>query len=299
MVKLNDLKDLFVIENYPLKDITWYKTGGNAEFAVFPKNNKELIRVFTIANKKQIPLFVLGGCANVIISDKGLPGITLITSKLNKIFFKSGKIYAQCGVSLKELAEFAASKGVTGFEFLYDIPGSVGGSLIMNAGNNYGETSMVVRSVDALNPCCKLISVKLQFCKFGYRTSVFKEKDMFVLGAWFNGAKKGEKKEIFKLMNKIKKERTLKFPLEYPNGGSVFKRPKGDYAGRLIEVSGCGGMNVGGAFVSEKHKGFIVNKNNATSTDIKRLIKKVQLTVKDKTGIMLEREQIFLPEDKL
>jgi UDP-N-acetylmuramate dehydrogenase len=126
---------------------------------------------------------------------------------------------------------------------------------------------------------------------------MFKQNNFFVVGAWFNGLKRGKREDIESLMNKIKEERTAKFPLEYPNGGSVFKRPKGDYAGRLIEISGCGGMSVGGACVSEKHKGFIVNKNNATSSDIKQLIKKVQQTVQNKTGILLEREQIFLPED--
>lgn len=293
---INYFNNITYKKDYPLFDLTWFKVGGNAEIAVFPKNIKEVIQILNICKKKNIPLFILGGGANVIISDSGLPGVTLITSKLNKISLQNGKIYAECGVNLENLAEFAYVKNISGFEFLYNIPGSVGGSLMMNAGNNYGEMKEITFSVNAFGNN-KIQKFKNKYCNFGYRTSFFKVNKMFIFSAEFKGNLRKDNFEIRSLMDKIKNERSRKFPLEYPNGGSVFKRPKGDYAGRLIEISGCGGMKIGGAEVSTKHKGFIVNKNNATATDIKNLIKKVQKTVFNNTGRLLEREQIFLPED--
>jgi len=284
-------------EKFSLKELTWYKVGGEAELAVFPKDLKEISKIFVLCKKKKIPFCVIGGGANIIVSDDGIEGITIITSKLNKVRLLSGKIIAECGVSLEGIAEYAYEKEISGFEFLYDIPGSVGGSIIMNAGNNYGEINDILFMVRAINSEGKLKQYPAKYSMLGYRTSVFKEKNMFVLNSVFKAFKTKDKSKIRKLMDYIKTERHSKFPLEYPNGGSVFKRPVDDYAGRLIEVSGCGGMKVGGAEVSMKHKGFIVNKKDASASDIKLLIKKVQSTVKEKTGTTLEREQIFLPED--
>ncbi len=295
--KFLKLKNIDFFKDLSLKEFSCYKVGGNAEFAVFPNTLDKFKSVFWFCRKNRIPFYVLGGGANVIISDSGVKGVVCLTQKLNALKFKNGKIYAECGVSLESLALFAAKKGVGGFEFAYDIPGTVGGALIMNAGNNYGEFSEITCSVKALDNSGREWNFKNKMCEFGYRTSVFKRKKLIILSAEFDATKREDRKNIYSLCEKIRKERAEKFPLEYPNAGSVFKRPKGYFAGKLIEDAGCGGLKVGDAMVSLKHKGFIVNLGNATADDIKRLISLVQQTVFRKFGVKLEREQIFFPED--
>jgi len=283
-------------ENFPLKDFTEYKVGGNGEMVVFPRSMDTLKKIYAFCSRNSIPFYLLGGGANVIVSDGGVEGVVCITKKLDKIYLKNGKIFAECGVSLEKLAIFAAERNISGFEFAYNIPGTVGGALIMNAGNNYGEFADIVCLVKTFASNGRELIFRQTLCKFGYRTSVFREKKLAVLSAVFKG-QKGRKEEIFALMERIKREREEKFPLEYPNAGSVFKRPKGHYAGKLIEDAGCGGLKVGDAMVSLKHKGFIVNLGNATAKDIKNLIAVIQKKVYEKFGVKLEREQIFFPED--
>ena len=284
-------------EKYPVKPHTAYRVGGNAELVAFPNSPSELRTLIAWCRTRKLPFFLIGGGANIIVSDNGLPGITIFTEHLNKLKLQNGKILAECGVSMENLALFTARHGISGLEFLYDIPGSVGGSLIMNAGNNDGEMKHVTCLVQAMTPENHVISLPGNQCNFGYRTSRFKEEKMVVIQAAFAATMRRPEKEIRAEMERIKAERLRKFPMEYPNGGSVFKRPPGDYAGRLIEVSGCGGMRVGDAQVSTKHRGFIVNLGHATATDIRKLIAQVQERVKETQGISLEREQIFLPED--
>ncbi|NOY23299.1 MAG: UDP-N-acetylmuramate dehydrogenase [Acidobacteria bacterium] len=284
-------------ENYPVQAHTAYKVGGNAELAVFPASLPELRVLIGWCRSRKLPFFLIGGGANIIVSDDGLPGITIFTENLNQLKLQNGKIVAQCGASMETLALFAAEHGISGFEFLYDIPGSVGGALIMNAGNNDGEMKNVTCLVQAVTAANRIVSLTGRQCEFGYRTSRFKEDKLVVLQATFNASDRRPEKAIRAEMNRIKEERHRKFPMEFPNGGSVFKRPPGDYAGRLIEVSGCGGLRVGNAQVSTKHRGFIVNLGNATASDIRGLIALVQKQVKTSQGVALEREQIFLPED--
>jgi UDP-N-acetylmuramate dehydrogenase len=284
-------------KNYPIQAHTAYKVGGDAELAAFPDSPSQLCTLISWCRSRQLPFFLIGGGANIIVSDDGLPGITIFTANLNQLKLQDGKIVAECGVSMENLALFTARHGISGFEFLYDIPGSVGGSLIMNAGNNDGEMKHVTCFVQAMTPGNRVISLPGNQCNFGYRTSRFKEEKMVVIQAAFAATMRKPEKEIRAEMERIKEERLRKFPMEYPNGGSVFKRPPGDYAGRLIEVSGCGGMRVGDAQVSTKHRGFIVNLGHATATDIRNLIALVQKKVKETHGVVLEREQIFLPED--
>lgn len=284
-------------EKYPVKPHTAYKVGGDAELAAFPNSPSELRTLIAWCRIRKLPFFLIGGGANIIVSDDGLPGITVFTVNLNQLKLQNGKIVAECGVSMEKLASFAAGHGISGFEFLYNIPGSVGGALIMNAGNNDGEMKHVTCLVQAMTSENRVISLPGNQCNFGYRTSRFKEEKMVVIQAAFAATMRKPEKEIRAEMERIKEERLRKFPMEYPNGGSVFKRPPGHYAGRLIEVSGCGGMRVGDAQVSTKHRGFIVNLGHATATDIRKLIARVQERVKETQGISLEREQIFLPED--
>ncbi|BBB33121.1 UDP-N-acetylmuramate dehydrogenase [Thermotomaculum hydrothermale] len=275
LIDFFNFKNIEFFEDFSLKEFTSYKTGGKTEFVVFPDSTEKLKQAFLFAKKLNIHFYILGGGANVIVSDTGVKGIVCITKKLNKISFKEGKIFAEAGVSLEKLADFACGKGISGFEFAYNIPGSVGGAIIMNAGNNYGEFANIICKVRAMGRDGRVFVFRKNLCEFGYRNSIFKRKRFIVLDAVFKGSR-SEKAQILSLMKKIKEEREKKFPLEYPNAGSVFKRPKGYYAGKLIEDSGCGGLRVGDAMVSEKHKGFIVNLGNATSQDIKDLISLVQ-----------------------
>ncbi len=297
MIDFLKLKNIEFFESFSLKEFTTYKTGGKGEIVIFPDTVEKLKESFMLCKQLQIPFYVLGGGANVIVNDNGVEGVVCITKNLNKVYYKSGKILAQCGVSLENLSYFAYTKGVSGFEFAYNIPGTVGGALIMNAGNNYGEFKDIVCNVRALDREGREFAFQKSMCQFGYRTSIFKKEGYVILEAVFTATARQDKAKILSLMEKIKRERESKFPLEYPNAGSVFKRPEGYYAGKLIEEAGCGGLRVGDAMVSEKHKGFIVNLGNATSKDIKDLIALVQKRVYDKFGVKLEREQIFFPED--
>jgi len=284
-------------EKYTVKPHTAYKVGGDAELAAFPHSPSELRSIIAWCRARKLPFFLIGGGANIVVSDDGLPGITIFTENLNQVKLQNGKIVAECGVSMENLAVFAAGHCISGFEFLYDIPGSVGGALIMNAGNNDGEMKNITcltRALTAENHVVVLSGIK---CRFSYRSSRFKEEKMVVLEAAFSTTNRRPEQEIRKEMERIREERLRKFPMEFPNGGSVFKRPPGDYAGRLIEASGCGGMRVGDAQVSTKHRGFIVNLGHATAADIRGLIALVQERVKDAHGVSLEREQILLPED--
>ncbi len=284
-------------ENYPVKEHTAYKVGGSAELAAFPASLREFRTVIGWCRSTATPFFLIGGGANIIVSDGGLPGITIFTEKLNQLKLQNRKILAECGVSMENLALYAAEHGIGGFEFLYDIPGSVGGALIMNAGNNDGEMKGITCMAQALTADNRVLSLASGQCGFGYRTSRFKEEKMVVLQAAFNAGLRKPEGAIQMKMEQIREERRRKFPMEFPNGGSVFKRPPGDYAGRLIEAAKCGGMQVGDAQVSKKHRGFIVNRGNATASDIRALIARVQKQVKETQGILLEREQIYLPED--
>ncbi|NOZ13514.1 MAG: UDP-N-acetylmuramate dehydrogenase [Acidobacteria bacterium] len=284
-------------ENHPIRSHTAYKVGGNAKLAVFPDSLPQFHSVIGWCRSRKLPFFLIGGGANIIVSDDGLPGVTIFTEQLNRLFLKNGKIIAQCGVSMESLALFAAGHGISGFEFLYDIPGSVGGALVMNAGNNDGEMKNITCFVQAAAATNRLVTLNQHQCKFSYRTSRFKKEKLVVLQAAFNASNRKSGKIIRSEMNRIKNQRRRKFPIEFPNGGSVFKRPPGGYAGRLIETAGCGGLRVGDAQVSEKHRGFIINTGNATAADIRGLIALVQKRVKETHGILLEREQIFLPED--
>ncbi len=284
-------------ENFPIAPHTAYKVGGKAELAVFPATLPQFHILISWCRARKSPFFLIGGGANIIVSDQGLPGITIFTGDLNRLELKNGKILADCGVSLKDLASFAAEKGISGFEFLYDIPGTVGGAVIMNAGNNNGEIKEIACQVQVMTIKNRTITLTRNQCEFDYRSSRFKREKMVVLRACFDAGKRKSTPDIQREMTRIKEERHRKFPMEFPNGGSVFKRPPDDFAGRLIEAAGCGGLQVGGAQLSVKHHGFIINRGNATAADIRELIYRIRKKVKESQGVLLEREQIFLPED--
>ncbi|MBQ7173393.1 MAG: UDP-N-acetylmuramate dehydrogenase [Clostridia bacterium] len=278
-------------QNEPLARHSSFRIGGNAKIAVFPKNREELICALE-SLKDENPL-VIGKGSNLVFPDEGLARPLIFTEGLQALAVSENQIAADAGTPLISLCRAAEEVSLSGLEFAFGIPGSVGGGIYMNAGAFGGELGSFCRSVTYYDG----IGVKTiagADCSFSYRHSLFCDRKNFViLSAEFSLAK-GKKEEISALMKEILAKRKEKQPLEYPSAGSVFKRPQGFYAAKLIEDSGLKGLRVGGAEVSEKHAGFIVNRGGATASDVKELIKIIRETVFAKTGVSLECEIEFL-----
>lgn len=278
-----------VLTNESMKNRSSFRTGGTADIVVLPENTEELIYVLD----KYKNSVIVGNCTNTLVTDKGIRGVVVITSGVRGLCEtdcgNEGVITAACGENLSALACFAMNNSYTGLEFLYGIPGTVGGGIHMNAGAYGGEMKDAVLSVRLYSPEKGVFELNREEMGFGYRKSILKYKDYTVLSASFE-LKKGNRAETEAKMNEYMALRKSKQPLEYPSCGSTFKRPEGCFAGKLIEECGLKGCAVGGAMVSEKHAGFIINYNSATSSDILALIELVKKSVYEKTGIMLEEE---------
>jgi len=272
---------------------TTYKTGGRAEFLALPDSDDQVCALLLFCKETRISFRVVGGGSNIIVDDNGLRGLTIKCGDRFSSIRESGEgiLFCQAGCSMKDVSEKACALGITGFEFLFDIPGTTGGGIFMNAGNDQGQIKDLLDSVRYVNQSGETKEAKARELNFGYRSSRFQTSGEIILGGYFKLAEQGDREAIREKMEAIKSERWKKFPMEYPNAGSVFKRPSGDYAGRLIEVSGCSGMRIGDAQVSPKHKGFIINVGHATSRDIVCLINAVQTRVKEATGVELQLEQ--------
>lgn len=272
---------------------TSFRIGGNADFFITPDSIEKLTGVISICKENKIPFTVIGKGSNLLVSDKGIDGAVICTKLMDKILdLSGGKITAQCGASLASLCTFARDMGLSGLEFAYGIPGSVGGAIFMNAGAYGGEMKDVAESATVLTKSGEIKEIKGDDMRLSYRNSVFKQKDYTVLSVTF-ALKDDKKQEITARMDDYMNRRKTKQPLEYPSGGSVFKRPEGYFAGALIEENGFKGYTEGGAQVSEKHAGFIVNKGGATCNDVKKLIVKIQDKVYKQNGVKLETELIF------
>lgn len=285
-----------ILEDELLRNHTTYHVGGAAELLVCPSDTQGTEWLYSFAKREGIPLTVLGAGSNVIAPDEGLEGIVLkIKRAEGGIEFDGGSgVRAEAGVDLTELARAAAATGLGGLSSLAGIPGTVGGAVWMNAGAHGVETADLLRGVDVVTSRGERRRLSKEDITFGYRHSDFQENDWLILGAEFE-LPRGERTEIESAIESLVAERNGKYPMEYPNAGSVFKRPEGDYAGRLIEAAGCKGLRVGDAAVSERHANFIVNLGNAGSTEILELISIVRERVLDATGVDLELEQIRLP----
>lgn len=284
-----------VLASEPLKNHTAYRIGGKAECLVQALDSRDAEWVYRFAGSENIPLTVLGAGSNVIAPEEGIAGIVLRThSDRGKIDFSNGSlVVADSGVYLETLIKESAIRGLGGFDHVTGIPGTVGGAIVMNAGTREGDTSGILEYVEAVTPAGKMVKLDNGELAFGYRHSLFQGCDWLILRAAFN-LTETETENTMDFIKGIWKEREEKFPLEFPNAGSVFKRPLGDYAGRLIEDAGCKGLSVGGAMVSEKHANFIVNSGDATSRDIISLIGKIRRRVFEKYGVYLELEQKIL-----
>jgi len=295
---IDRIKQVFkgkLLGNEPLSKHTTYKVGGKAELVAIPLDEDDAYNVYRLAIKEKIPVNIIGAGSNVIAPDEGIEGIVIKMdgSRSGLTFLGGNRVRAFAGLSLRALAEEAASRSLVGMESIACIPGTVGGAVVMNAGTDKGTTSDFLVRVEVVTSSGKRRVFSRDELNFGYRHSLFASSDWLIVSADFK-LLKGDGEVAMKELKRIIKKRFSKYPMKYPNAGSVFKRPPGDYAGRLIELSGCKGMKVGGAMVSYEHANFIVNTGGATARDIVELIKKVQMRVFEKTGVLLEPEQIVL-----
>lgn len=262
------------------------RTGGKVARVCRPASEAELIAAL---KQTEGPFTVLGNGSNVIFSSAGYSGTVLLTEGLNTLVETESGFICGAGLSLSAVAAHAASRGLSGLEFAYGIPGTVGGGVYMNAGAYGGEMKDVVKSIRCADRSGEVISLSAEDAALAYRESVFMRSELYILSAKLV-LKSGVAAEINAKMAENMAKRRLKQPLEFPSCGSVFKRPAGHFAGALIEQCGLKGLSVGGAQVSEKHAGFIINRGGATGDDVIALIRRVQSTVFEKTGVRLETE---------
>ncbi|MFC5559398.1 UDP-N-acetylmuramate dehydrogenase [Ureibacillus thermophilus] len=282
--------------NESLKKYTMTKIGGNADILVMPETEEEVEGIVKYTHNNKIPLLILGNGSNMIVRDGGVRGIVMNLSKLNEIRIEGTEVYAQSGALIMDVSKKAAEASLTGFEFACGIPGSVGGAMAMNAGAYGGEINDVIVHSTVLTREGERLVLSKEELELGYRKSIIADKNYIVLSSLFR-LEKGNKEEIDAKIADLTFKRQSKQPLEYPSAGSVFKRPPGYFAGKLIQDSGLQGKGVGGAEVSTKHAGFIINKGNATATDYIETIKMVQKVVKEKFGVELELEVKIVGED--
>ena len=284
-----------LLKNEPMSKHTTFKTGGSAEDFYRVLSIDGLLEVLNITSKNGVKPLIIGNGSNLLVSDMG-PGVPVIEigEGVSDIKVDGDIIEAEAGARLSKVSRCALEHSLTGMEFASGIPGTIGGALYMNAGAYGGEMKDVVQSVKAYKDG-EIIEIAGEDMDFGYRHSRAMEDDMILLSAVLK-LKPGDKQEIEDLMNDLNQRRRDKQPLEYPSAGSTFKRPEGYFAGKLIMDAGLAGESFGGAMVSPKHCGFVINTGGATSTDVYALIKKVQSVVYDKFGVKLETEVKLIGE---
>lgn len=286
------LPGLEVLRDRPMAEHTSFHIGGPARRWAVPRSGEELTALLSLAEEEHWPALVLGNGTNLLVADEGLDRLVVHTGGLTGLEAAEDgvTVAAEAGVSLARLAEFACRRGLTGLEFAHGIPGSVGGGVYMNAGAYGGELRQALVSARVYLPGQGVKELSNEEMAFGYRRSVLMDRPgSAVLSARFRLAS-GQGEAIRERMRELSRRRREKQPLEYPSAGSVFKRPEGHFAGGLIEQCGLKGFRIGGAQVSEKHAGFIINAGGATCADVLALIGHIQRTVAERTGVALEPE---------
>jgi len=294
LAQLNKRADITVIENAPMAAYTTFQIGGPADIMIVPESAEGFAYALQTLHKSDIPTTVIGAGSNLLVADAGIRGAVVCPAKkLTNISVSDNTITAEAGISLARLAATALSAGLSGLEFAGGIPGSLGGAVFMNAGAYGGEMKQVVVSTEYLETDGTIGTVSGDDHAFSYRTSIFAKTGRIVLRSRMNLVPK-DANEIRKTMQDFNQRRRDKQPLQYPSAGSFFKRPEGHFAGALIEQTGLKGLTVGGAQVSEKHAGFVINIGGATARDVCKLMELVKQKVYENTGVMLEPEVRFL-----
>ena len=273
---------------------TTFRVGGPAEVFVTVENSKQLEKIIKYLNLVERPYFILGNGSNLLVGDKGYRGVIIrLGGDFNHLTVEGTLLTAGASVLLSAAARAAMENGLAGMEFASGIPGSVGGGVKMNAGAYDGEMRNIVESVQVMYKDGSILDLDNETMEFGYRNSVIKNRPYVVLQVSMR-LQEGDREVILARMNELTARRKEKQPLEYASAGSTFKRPEGHFAGKLIMDSGMRGARIGGARVSEKHCGFVINDGTAVAADIAELIQEVIETVKEKFGVTLEPEVIFL-----
>ena len=291
-----ELAGIEILFNEPLKQYTYTKVGGAADYLAFPRNQYELKRIVTFANAQEIPWMVLGNSSNIIVRDGGIEGFVIMFDHFHDIRVNGYVIEAEAGAKLIDVTHVARYHSLTGFEFACGIPGSIGGAVYMNAGAYGGEIAHILQSCKVLTPEGEIKTLTVEELAFGYRHSKIQETGDVVISAKFALAP-GNYDQIDQEMARLAHLRELKQPLEYPSCGSVFKRPVGHFAGQLISEAGLKGHRIGGVEVSEKHAGFMINVDHGTAKDYEDLIAHVIETVEKSAGVTLEREVRIIGKD--
>ncbi len=274
----------------PMERHTSFRVGGPADYFLTPGTGEEIGKVVSCCREQGVPYYIIGNGSNLLVADDGYRGAVIqIYKSMNRIAVNGSCMIAQAGALLSGIAASALENGLTGFEFAAGIPGTLGGACVMNAGAYGGEMKDVLKRVLVMSLEGKVFSIPAEELEMGYRTSIIAKKGYIVLEAEI-GLSAGKVQEIKAKMDDLKERRVSKQPLEFPSAGSTFKRPEGYFAGKLIQDSGLRGFQVGGAQVSEKHCGFVINKDHATAADIAELMRQVSEKVNRKFGVILEPE---------
>lgn len=283
-----------ILFHEPMNKYTTFQVGGEAECMVVVETKEELSKLVSYLGRIEQEFFVLGNGSNLLVGDKGYRGIILkLGPCLSAIRVEKNHIAAGAGALLSRVAFVARDAGLSGMEFAAGIPGSVGGGIVMNAGAYGGEMKQIVQMVRVMDREGEILTLDNDTMEFGYRTSIIRDRPFIVLGVVLK-LTPGDKEEINAKMTELMEQRRSKQPLEYPSAGSTFKRPEGYYAGKLIMDAGLRGYRIGGAQISEKHCGFVINAGGATAADIKEVIEETQERVLDRFHVRLEPEVIFL-----
>ncbi|MBQ2741983.1 MAG: UDP-N-acetylmuramate dehydrogenase [Oscillospiraceae bacterium] len=289
---LLNIPDLFILKDEQMSLHTTFKIGGPARLFLDAHSVDAALRALDILDGFGVSPLIVGNGSNLVVSDEGIDGVVLKLS-CSKVSVSGNKIFAEAGATLSSVASIAQRRGLGGFEFAHGIPGSVGGALVMNAGAYGGEISQVLSKSTYVSHD-GIFTIPVKEHNFGYRTSIYKQNPAFtVLSAEFS-LYEDTPDAIASKMRELAERRRDKQPLEFPSAGSVFKRPEGHFAGALIEQCNLKGFSIGGAEVSEKHAGFIINRGDATADDVKRLVEHIKNTVLKETGVTLECEICFV-----
>lgn len=280
----------------PMSEHIYFRVGGPADILVTPVNEEQVVNTLKLCREYNVPYFILGNGSNILVKDGGISGVVIKFNKLNKITTEGNCVTAQSGALLKDVSKAALENNLRGFEFACGIPGSIGGAVFMNAGAYDGEMAHVIKSARVIDENCNIKNLTKEELELGYRSSIVMKKGYVVIEATVE-LESGEYASIKDKIDDLTNRRESKKPLEYPSAGSTFKRPEGYFAGKLIQDSGLKGFSIGGAAVSEKHSGFVINKGGATAKDVLDVIAHVQKTVKENFDVELHTEVRIIGRD--